>query len=177
MTAFLVAAVCVLGVVTLLDLFLSLAIIKRLRRPAAHHGPKYVVETLPAGTPMPTLNLDAADGSMVDFAAPSSNGRTLLAFLAAHCGPCHEQLPRLRQIVDEMKARGDRAIVVVLTFSGKAPDFVTAFDGLAPVVLQGDEERVSRPFEVSGYPTYVAFDAGRRTIAAATVDDLVGAGV
>lgn len=175
MIPFLVAAVCVLSVVTLIDLFLSLAIISRLRRPASHHGPKYVVETLPAGTPIPAVSFDAVDGTVVDFAAPSENGRTLLAFVAAHCGPCHEQLPRLREIVDGMIARGDRAIVVVLTFSGRAPDFVTAFDGLAPVVLQGDEERVSRPFEVSGYPTYVTFESGIRAMAAATVDDLIGA--
>lgn len=173
MTGFLVAAVCVLGVVTLLDLFLSLAIIKRLRRPAGHHGPQYVVETLPAGTPMPRLELDTVDGTTVDFAESGPNRRTLIAFLAAHCGPCHEQLPRLREIVADLNAHGDRAIVVVLTFSGRAPDFSTAFDGLAPVVLQGDEERVSRPFEVSGYPTYVMFESGVRTHAAATVDDLV----
>ena len=177
MTAFLVAAVCVLGIVTLIDLFLSLAIIKRLRRPAPHRAPRYAVDALPAGTPMPALSFDTVDGAVVDFAAPGENGRTLLAFLAAHCGPCHEQLPRLREIVDDMTARGDRAIVVVLTFTGRAPDFVTAFDGLAPVVLQGEEERVSRPFDISGYPTYVTFESGRRAIAVAAVDDLLGVAV
>jgi thiol-disulfide isomerase/thioredoxin len=176
MIAFLVAAVCVLTVVVLIDLFLSLAIITRLRQ-STHRAPSYVVDTLPAGAPMPALRFDAIDGTVVDLAGKpeTDNGRTLLAFVAAHCGPCHQQLPRLREIVGDMVARGERAVVVVLSFTGEASEYATAFAGLAPVVIQGDEERVSGPFEVTSYPTYVTFESGVRTTAYAAIDDLAPA--
>ena len=181
MNSILAAAVIVLAVLVVLDLALTLAIIRRLRATgtttaaghAAHETTVDVFASPAIGSAIPLLQVQAESGVPVDTAA-FTDGGALVAFAAVGCKPCHDQLPELREVVEARVARGDRALVVVLApepQSEPADDFVAAFDGLAPVVVETGP-RLGQAFEIEGYPTYIQFVDGKVDHIAALVGDL-----
>lgn len=180
MTTILTAAVVVLALLVVLDLALTLAIIRRLRvigtGAAAHKGNDRTVDVFasPAiGSAIPLVQVQAESGAPVDTATFTEGG-ALLAFAAVGCKPCHDQIPELREVVEARVSRGERALVVVLApdpASEPADDFVAAFEGLAPVVVETGP-RLGQAFEIEGYPTYLEFADGRVEHVAALVRDL-----
>lgn len=169
----LVSAVVVLAVVVVLNLVLTLALIGRLRTlTAAASAPRASHLDGPAiGSPVPRIEIAAVGGTVVDTAEASAE-ELLVAFVAAGCTPCHEQLPALRSLVASRAGQGGRAVVVVLAPDGDAEEFVTAFDGVAPVAVEGDEATIARAFEVTGYPAYIECSGGTVRSVHPTVADL-----
>ena len=181
MTTILTAAVIVLTLLVVLDLALTLAIVRRLRATGTgaatgHTDPKGTVDVFasPAiGSTIPVVQVQADSGVPVDTATFTEGG-ALIAFAAVGCKPCHDQIPELREVVEARVARGDRALVVVLApapDSEPADDFVAAFEGLAPVVVETGPQ-LGQAFEIEGYPTYIEFADGRVEHVAALVRDL-----
>lgn len=181
MSSILAAAVVVLALLVVLNLALTLAIIRRLR--ATEHGgaartggPRepFDVFTTPAiGSRIPELELQAESGVPVDTAR-FVDGGALVAFAAVGCKPCHDQIAELRNAVQTRVSRGERALIVVLAPAPESEppdDFVDAFDGLAPVVVDRGA-RIGQEFGIEGYPTYVEFADGRVEHVTALVRDL-----
>jgi hypothetical protein len=165
----LTVVVLILAAIVVLNLALTLAVIRRLRAGAG--TPPRVLELGDGpelGAPIPTGTLAELDGAAV---AGLTHGSALIAFVASGCKPCHDQLPELRSLVGERVAGGGRAVVVVQAFDDTAGEFVAAFDGLAPVVVDQDS-RVAHDFGVEGYPLYVECDDGVARAARASVAQL-----
>ncbi|HEY0638750.1 MAG TPA: hypothetical protein VGD67_13955 [Pseudonocardiaceae bacterium] len=159
MQTLLAATVVVLTVLVLIDLALTLAIIRRLRETADGHGHGHdpaglPTEGPPPGTPVPAGLLETVAGPPVDLAEVTA-GRGLLAFVANGCTPCHEQLPELRERVAEALGRGDRAVVVMLDPDGTDHEIAAMFAGLVPVVRENGEAAVSAGLGVGAYPCYL----------------------
>lgn len=162
----LTVVVFVLAAVVVVNLVLTLAVVRRLR--AGVPGPLRVTDVGDGpelGAPVPTGTLAEVGG--LDPAA-LVRGATLIAFVASGCKPCHDQLPALRSVVLARSAAGQRAVVVVQALDDTAAEFTSAFDGLATVVVDQDA-RVAHDFGVEGYPLYVECEDG---VARATVAEL-----
>jgi hypothetical protein len=145
----LLAAVVVLTVLVVLDLALSLAIVRRLREERTERR-EFVDPHLAqlVGRPVPER----------PEAERLREGAWFVAFVAAGCSACHDQLPQLREHLAARKAAGEPALVVV----GDAPEGggeLAAAAGDAEVVVQADLA-LSEAFGVDAYPTYLDVEDG-----------------
>jgi hypothetical protein len=155
----LLAAVLVLTALVLLDLALTLAVIRRLReqaeqRTAAPVDP-YVQQLV--GREVPEASAVATDGTEVT--AELLRATSFVAFVATGCGTCHDELPQLRSHLEQRRSAGAQALVVV---DGDGDDeLVTALQDVVPVVVEsygeGDRSLIGG-FEVSGFPTYLELE-------------------
>lgn len=174
MESVLLAAVLVLTALVLLDLALTLAIVRRLREQAANQG--RLVDPVLAqlvGRPVPAdLAAVAIDGSAVTGEL-LRGGSAFVAFVATWCDACHADLPRLQEQARARRAAGETVLVVVEAPSGDdASELVAALDGVALVVVEssgsggpgGPGTDGDRPFhtafDVSGFPTYLEIQDG-----------------
>jgi hypothetical protein len=161
MEGVLLAAVVVLTAVVLVDLALTLAIVRRLRQ-QADQPTTFVDPHLQrlVGQAVPEVSATATDGTAVT-AQLLRGGTTFVAFVATGCGACHDDLPRLRDHLAQLRSGGMGTLVVV---DGDVDDeLVTALTGVAPVVVEPDGDG-RRPLlgglGIDAYPTYLALDRG-----------------
>src|SRR2546421_2448491 len=111
---YLAPAVVLVGALCLLNLALSLAIIRRLRRQAEHdtQGVESSRVTLPKGTPLPELTVESTDDvsvSTVDLYGE----RSLIAFFAATCQPCRTALPEFADLARTHPGGAKQVLAVV----------------------------------------------------------------
>jgi AhpC/TSA family len=166
MQSVLLAAVLILAVLVLVDLALTLAVVRRLRKQVTDRE-RWEAEqrgqvSPPLGTPVPDFTVEATDGSTVT-GDTLRGGRAFVAFVSNGCGSCHDQLPQLREHLAASRAAGDYALVVVAGDGSGDGDLVTALNGAVPVVTEGvaREDRVVGPaFAIGEYPTYVLLNDG-----------------
>lgn len=151
---YLVAAVILLGLVSALNLLLTLALIRRLRAQGAaghaHAGP-------------PTA---LGPGSQVgDFTATTTEGETvtradligLVGFFSAGCEPCHDLAPRFAGLATELP----RLAVV----EGEDPELVEVLSAGVRVVAEGYDGVVSGAFQNTWTPALYLLDGEQRVVA------------
>ncbi|MGK5552103.1 TlpA family protein disulfide reductase [Actinomadura kijaniata] len=179
----LVAAVVLVGALCLLDLLLTLGVIRRLREHTAAlegllargGGGRPPGDDLPAaGDAVAPFAATATDGTPVT--AESLAGRVIVAFLSTECDACRGQLPRF---VEQARGQGrDRVLGVVVGDAAAAEDMVAALEPVARVAVEPVGAAISAAFGVSAYPSYVVVEDGRVTGTAVSVTllpDVVGA--
>ncbi|GAA0927801.1 TlpA family protein disulfide reductase [Virgisporangium aurantiacum] len=151
---YLIAAVVFTTVLGLLNLLLTLAVLRRLReqatQPAAGNPDS---ELLPVGAPLPAFTGHTAGGGVVDGATAKPE---VLAFLSTTCGACLEQVSALIRYVTDRGIARDAALVVVV---GPADDPVgtelTAdIDPVATVLREPLDGPVCRAFNQRLFPTF-----------------------
>jgi hypothetical protein len=107
-----VVGVALLG---LLNLLLTLAVIRRLRgyetRLAAQSRGDSGPDLLPVGTTLPAFSGRTAAGEEV---TPAQTELALIAVLSTTCDVCHEQVPELARYLSERGVARDTALVVVV---------------------------------------------------------------
>jgi peroxiredoxin len=111
-----------------------------------------------AGTTAPDFSARTVDGSTFRLSDHFGREVVLLDFMATFCEPCKAELPHLRAMYDENKAKG--LLVVGVAMDGPettadVPAFVRRFELDFPVVLDDDstiasqyDPRKSMPFSV-----------------------------
>lgn len=155
-----VVVVCVL--LTVLNLTLTLGVIRRLRDHAerldgvtAAGAEEWRPPIIGPGSRPGAFSAVGVDGERVgddDFAEGG-----LVAFFSPDCAICKEWLPRF---VDAATALGDRrrALAVIAAASATDPataDQVTALKDAATVVVENDKGPLAEAFGVVGYPAMV----------------------
>jgi peroxiredoxin len=162
---FLTAAVTLVGVLCLVDLLLTVAVIRRLRghgtrlaelqatsRPM---GPRF----LPVGSGAPEFSSQTVDGELVSHAT-LAGGPCALAFLESSCQPCRDRVPDLRSFAAEMPG-GRARVLAVVTGEGDAADgIIDALREVARVVSGPHAAPIVTAFEVAGFPAFYAFEGG-----------------
>jgi hypothetical protein len=155
----LVGAVVLLAVLTLMNIALLLAVVRRLRE----HETRFA--TLGSGTGQPEIV--APIGQHVeDFTAESVDGQpvdrlglrapALVGFFSPSCDSCHERIPDFR------KAAGDHpgSVLAVVVRDGRDPaPLVAELDEAATVVVEEPEGPVSTAFSVRGFPAFALIEA------------------
>lgn len=155
------AALAVLGAVSLLNLFLVLAIARRVREFGEHLvGQQSRAEQspflLPSGTLAPDFTTTSLDGSYVSRTALIGQP-SLIAFLLADCAPCHKQVPALVQYAPTVAARAN--VLAVISGSGNGMDSLTnALEEVATVVIEEGERPLGDAFSVQAYPAFYQLD-------------------
>ncbi|WP_431927343.1 TlpA family protein disulfide reductase [Nonomuraea jabiensis] len=162
---YLIAAVVVVGLLCLVDLVLTLAVIRRLRVHTLR-----LAELAPTGAPMvqPGTTLGefsatALGGETVSRAFFS--GPSVVAVFSTECSSCHERLPEFTSYLAD--TRPERVLVVV---TGD-PDGARQFTGeltSATVVVEPMGGPVSRALQVSRFPSFYLVDGDAVVVAADT---------
>ncbi|WP_433041631.1 hypothetical protein [Dactylosporangium sp. CS-033363] len=142
--AILAAAVAVVGVLCVIDLLLTVGVIRRLREHT-----EQLAQAL-AGRP-PAI---AAPGTTVDFDGSAS----VVGFFSPGCGPCAELLPKFVE-----RVAGESVLAVVVGDGAEVDSMVELLAPVARVVREDHGGTVAAAFGVSSFPSVFAMDG--RTIA------------
>lgn len=167
-----VAVIVVVGTMCVLNLLLTFAVLRRLRRhaellEAAAAGPEDLV-----GRTVPDFAVVTGEGVTVGRAELAGR-EYLIGFFSANCAPCRDQAPQFARLAD---ADPRAALSVVVGDGASADEIRTALVGV-PTAVVGLDDPITRDFGVNGYPTMVAVDAGGTVVSAsASVRSLASSG-
>lgn len=154
--AYLGAAVALVGVLCLLDLVLTVGVIRRLRQHTQLFDAQ-IAGGRPALRPRPGHRVG-------DFEAADTNGLavdrdllgpgTLIGFFTTDCVPCKELLPRF---VDHVAGLGldPEQVIAVLAAPEADENMIAQLGSVARVVVQASDGPMVRAFDLSGFPTLV----------------------
>jgi hypothetical protein len=163
---YLAAAVVFVGLLCLVDLLLSFAIIRRLRqRTDEVGGPPGVSSrvTLTPGTAAPEFEATAVDGGR--FATAELLDRTTaIAFLAAQCAPCRAAVPDLVKYARSVARDVVRMVAVIDGETNPDGEFVRALREYATVVIEPGRGSVATAFSVSAFPAFYLVDDNARIV-------------
>ncbi|MBC6459728.1 TlpA family protein disulfide reductase [Actinomadura sp. HBU206391] len=171
---YLVAAMVFVCLLVLLDLVLTLAVVRRLRE----HGQLLAsgaaagrAEVMPLGAP--PRDFTAADTGGRRVSPDTLTGPTVVAFFSPSCAPCLEKIPRF---VDQVRGLpGDHRVLVVMAGADEADaPLVARLDAVAQVILEPEDGLVANAFQTRGLPSMCLLDESGVIVAAGRdIDDLM----
>jgi hypothetical protein len=176
--SYLTAAVIGLSVLGLVNLWLIVAMARRLRehsqllagRPGPPMRPPRLV-SLPPGTLVPEFSVTTVSGTVVSTANLLGE-RSLIGFFMPGCVPCHNQIPAFIAFARGLPG-GPGHVLAVVSYGGRPMEQVPAadLDGLVKELAETDAVQVvpepSAPaavtaFAVKGYPSFIVLGADGR---------------
>ncbi|MFE1553236.1 TlpA family protein disulfide reductase [Streptomyces sp. NPDC058718] len=167
--AFLVAGMVLVGALGLLNLALSLAIVRRLRRQEEQRGgaDRHAPSGPEVGTKLPTFSAPALGGEV--FASESlAGGAAALSFITTSCGACDEFVADMPEFAAQTGLDDSRIVVVIAGEQGKARQMADRLDGLATVVYEEAPGNISSLYAITATPTTVIADADQYVTATHT---------
>jgi len=174
-------AIGLVGALCVLDLLLTLAVVRRLRemgtrlsaleRSSPVRGPSQ----LSVGSSVPEFSAVTAAGEPLSEQA-LVGGRSLVAFLHSSCAPCHELVPELKAYLASPAGGGQRVLAVLIGEDHQADGMVGELRGLATIVRGAEARPVASAFAVIGFPTLYAVAEGKVQAAGADVRQLLRTG-
>lgn len=159
MLPYLIAAVVLVGVLCLLDLLLTVAVIRRLREHAGRLdrlGTGAMPEPgIAPGTVAPAFETTATDGRSV---TQNDLGAGVLAFVSVSCEACEEQMPRFERYVAEAGLPSSKVLVVVVDRQEPPAEYVAGLETYATVVVENHEGTVGAPWRALAFPMFYSVD-------------------
>jgi thiol-disulfide isomerase/thioredoxin len=150
-------AVALVGALCLIDLVLTLGVVRRLR----DHGtrlsamsdmgldPNALREPGTAVDPFTATDVDGVALSLADLAEP-----TLVAFFTPNCPACEEKLPQFLAFAASFPGGRARTLAVVAGESGGVK-YRTALAEVAAVVVERERGPVQKAFGATAFPTFL----------------------
>lgn len=158
MSPVLVAALVLIGVLLVLNLLLTTAVIRKLRRHdellVGFDGSSVpsVLPRVAAGDVVPDFTATAIDGPLTQ----ADLGSTLIAFAAPGCAGCEAARPQLIELLEARRLRGEAGIVVIADDEGDGGTLVGEFSDHARVIVEHPADGpIHQALGVSMYPNYV----------------------
>jgi hypothetical protein len=156
----LVAAVVLIGLVSLLNLLLCLGVIRRLREqgqagPHRHGATDPGPIQLPVGQPVPAFEARTVTGEPIGPA--DLTGRTIVGFFSPGCEACEVQLPLF--VTAARESHRPPVAVVVGPDDTTAP-YVEKLRDSAQVVQEQERGPIQQAFGVRGFPAFVLVEDG-----------------
>ncbi|MFF4773831.1 TlpA disulfide reductase family protein [Microtetraspora fusca] len=170
---FLIAAVVLVGVVCLVDLVLTVGVIRRLREHTEF------LTTL--GREAPGLGVGEEVGPFAVHAADGGpltrdhlTRETLFGFFSPDCEPCKAKLPAFVRYAAEMPGGRDRVVAVIAADEGADGEFRSRLGEVARVVVEDHTGPLSAAFRVRAYPSLflVAPDGAGRVVVTTDAPEL-----
>ena len=158
---YLTAAVVLLAVLGMLNLLLTLAIVRRLR--TMNHQPP---EPLIQGStirPFTTKTIDGRTVSEHDL----RGGQSLIGYFSPGCPPCEAARPRFVAYAAGL----DRERVLAVIVDGTTEDVADDLAAVARVVVASERDTVVEALSAYGYPAVFLLDEDGRVLAADTTVD------
>ncbi len=164
--AYLAGAMVVFGLLTLLNVALTVGVIRRLREHTA------ALAALPAGGGDVGGDVALSAGSTVGaFTAVDNQGvpvslstlgtRPLVGFFSPSCGPCKERMPEFIEYAGTRPGGRHGILAVAVGTPEETADMVERLGAVATVVIEPDQGPVQKAFAVSGFPAVVLVEDGR----------------
>lgn len=148
----LTTAVVVLGILCVLNLAVSAAVIRRLRHLPGRDTPP-PTGGLPPGSAVPEFALRSEHGDPLDL--ESLRGRhTLIAFLSTTCSTCVAQAPGLAARRTELTDAGTDVITVLLNNGPDARGLRTLLSSAGTLLTDADALSLTQAFRIEATPTY-----------------------
>jgi hypothetical protein len=154
---YLVGAVVFVGALCLLDLVLTLGVIRRLRAMSASqaddHGLDVSVSTLEPGRPAGPFTAETTTPG-ITVSGPA--GLRLVAFFSTHCSLCPKRAPSFVSYVRANGLRAEDVLAIVTCVDGDMSG-ATYLDDVAAVTRVCTEEPdgpVATAFQVTGFPAF-----------------------
>lgn len=155
---YLTAAVVLVGAIAVVDLVLTVGVVRRLREHTAEltalRGPAAGAD-LPAGSPVGDFTATSVTGRPVTRG--TLTGSALVGFFSQGCPACAEQLP---DFVAHAAGGAVPALAVVAGDPAGVTETVQALRPVATVVVEPADGPVQRAFAVAGFPTFVLVEDG-----------------
>jgi peroxiredoxin len=171
---FLTAAVVLVGALCVLDLVLTLGVIRRLRELATTSADRRGAPSadIEVGTPVGDFETVTSAGEHLSRAELTED--TLVAFFAPGCAPCVEKLPGFTAHAAVRPGGRRRVLAAVVGEPAEAREFAEPLAAVARVVVEEPGGALSRAFGVHAYPTMlrVAPDAEGRLVVTSNAVDL-----
>lgn len=160
MNGALVGAVALLTVLTLLNIALLLAVVRRLREhetrfaalSASAEQPEIIA---PVGSRIDDFATESVDGQFVDRAGLRTPA--LVGFFSPSCDSCHERIPDFREAASDHP--GSVLAVVVRDGRDPAPLVDHLKEPGTIVVVEESEGPMSTAFSVRGFPAFALVEA------------------
>jgi peroxiredoxin len=149
-------AAALVGVLCLMNLALTFALVRRVRRQGERiaAAPRFRAQAgLPPGTKVrdfTALTVSGQRQSLKDLAGQ----RALVAFFSATCGPCRKQLPEFAELARTLPGGMAQVLAVVTGEQNAAAEFAAGLDGIASVVIEPAHGPVASAFSARGYPSF-----------------------
>ncbi|GAA3134810.1 TlpA family protein disulfide reductase [Streptomyces echinatus] len=172
--AALTAAVVLVGILCVLDLLLTIGVIKKLREygpagPAT--APGGGMTPLRPGEELPDFTAVAVDGALVGRSSLPDGA--LIAFLAPNCAPCRAKLPELVAYAAAEPGGRDRMLAVVVGAPEECERFVRELSPVARVVVEPRGGPVCAALRVDAFPATLRVSSDRdHTVVSGHVVDL-----
>lgn len=167
---YLAVVVLLVGALTVLNLVLTLGVVRRLREHTAllSAAPSSAPLMLAAGEQADEFVASTVDGEPV--ARDLLAGHTVVAFLSTSCTPCRERLPELIETA-RAAAGGRRQVLAVINGSDErtAQEYAERLAPVARVVVEPPRGPVTTAFGVRAFPSFAIVD-DRGVIAVSNVD-------
>lgn len=164
MNSLAVAAAALITVLLLLDLLLTVAVIRRLRDHTSRLG---VLEATPVrrsgpvrGAAFPEFSARTVDGVAVDH-GQFGKGQVLIGIFASSCGSCRVHMPEFLQIAKELPR--ERVLVLVLGDPDEGDDLVRSARTASRVIVDPEASQITTGLNLPGVPMFLALDNGRIT--------------
>jgi peroxiredoxin len=169
---YVVASVVLIGAISLINLSLTAAVIRRLRQDQSARVKPPAVSGLAVGSLLPDLAATAIDGSEVSVAKVGQD-EAAFAFFSTNCSACGPSIPHFIEYVRSQSLRQSQVIAVIAGEREDAAHFVEQLDGVATTVIDSKEGDFARSFAVFAFPTFITSDsAGRVTASGAGAGSL-----
>lgn len=167
----LVAAVVFVGILCGIDLLLTLAVIRRLRKHTLRLAGEPATRSnlaLP-GTPLGAFKVTAEDGATVSSEA--FTGPTVVGVFSTDCASCHERLPEFTAFVQTV--RPQQALALVTGQGSDAAEFAAAMGADVTVVVEPLGGPFGRALQVSQFPSFYLIGDGAVIVAAESTPALL----
>jgi thiol-disulfide isomerase/thioredoxin len=157
---YLVAAVVLVATVAVVDLLLTIVVIRRLRDHSnaltalRESSPGFGLEP---GDLIPEFKARDLDERLVS--RDTLAGReALLGFFSTTCEACEEQLPEFVRFAGSLTADEAEVVAVVSGASEEGTNLVEVLRRSLPVILESEGGLVTSVMEVRAFPTFYRFD-------------------
>lgn len=153
---FLIAAVVLVGVLCLVDLLLTFAVLRRLREHTAE------LERLASGPR--TLPFDPSflvGRTLPATATRALPGLRLVGLFDADCGSCHEHAPKFAA-----EARPDTSLAIITGTGRQVQNLVDVVGQVSAVVVAEEAAAVAAELGIEAFPMFLQVDAEGRIVRA-----------
>ena len=159
------AAVSVVAALCLLDLLLTLGVIRRLREQTGL-GPAGMLPEMPViglapMSPVAPFSAVTMTGGLVS----GGSGLRLAAFFSTSCSACQERVGPFADYVTGHRIPPDSVLSVIVGTGSAPPPYLDRLAGAGQVCLAPDDGELVSAFEVRGFPAFCLLDADGTVLA------------
>ncbi len=162
---YLIAAVVLLAVLGMLNLLLTLAIVRRMRTMNPVPQPP---EPLSEGSTIRPFTATTIDGRTISE-RDLRGGQALVGYFSPGCPPCEAALPRFVTYAAGLDR--ERVLAVIVDGTGAAGNEALALEAVARVVVASEHAPVVEALSAYGYPAVFLLDEDGRVVSADTTVD------